>query len=904
MKNEEFELLKKKSYYIELSKKILNKSYIDELDKKYGLNVFDPTLYEYIDYIRAIKITDIIFDDKDEFYSNWNEVLKSFAFNEGLTLGVLYKKENGVLNIYLLVRENGADGIAKNSEAKKHIEKLVASIDSKFKGTSMEVIKPTSIKQVLGFESYNSVSMAYIDPSFKDDSLNFLNIIDQSYDDFAILILAESLSDNAKDAILSGYTDLKTGLSSYKEVGTSFGEGQSEGNTESWSESLSKSHFKSTSFSLGTNGSLSNSTANGSTNTAGTSTTNTTGETITDGVNASITEDVHISQSTSAGASIGNGMAGVSVNETVGVETGISSTQGISHSVAKSTSTALGIMESVATSVMQTVAKTIGMSLGMTQTFGSSTTNTSTHGTSVEHGIHEDTNRTYSTLDAEVAALSDRIDQIVEIINKIGSGNGLWKSSVYVLSNDESKSENICSQVMAHTLSDESYAQRKHLVTWNSKEHLIVPELLKYLEHLENPLFVSINKSEEVDMFFDSTSILSTNQLSRIFSIPEKSVNGISVRSIPRFGREVKLKSEKMIEDGINLGKVVHFNRIEENNYVSVPLELLRKHCFITGQTGSGKTNAVKTIIRQVIKNNVSVLVVDPKNTYVNYFPDFLSYGKITNGAKKEFKINIFKFLGEKNFDLSNYLADIEFLFRITFEQTKNTETLIPYLRDAFKQVVQDDNTPKTFSSVIEKFKYIMQGYVGEFANLGIYMYQQLQNIKTRNLITDDDDGLSVNDLFSGNSIIRLDDYGIDEVAKSFITAFIMIAQKTVFNSSSDKVRHICVLEEASRLIPNVTDEINKKTVDTIIGEGILQMREKGLGFIIVNQLSGNIREEAVLEPCLKVCFSTADIEAVKKSMNLTDEQANYIPTMNPLDAVVYCTEFKEPVICRFRWEE
>ena len=80
----------------------------------------------------------------------------------------------------------------------------------------------------------------------------------------------------------------------------------------------------------------------------------------------------------------------------------------------------------------------------------------------------------------------------------------------------------------------------------------------------------------------------------------------------------------------IEVGKVYHM-RHEEENPVTLDVDSLTSHVFITGSTGTGKSNTVYQLLDKLQKNDVKFLVVEPAKG---------EYKKILGGCAKVYGTN------------------------------------------------------------------------------------------------------------------------------------------------------------------------------------------------------------------------------------------------------------------------
>ena len=133
---------------------------------------------------------------------------------------------------------------------------------------------------------------------------------------------------------------------------------------------------------------------------------------------------------------------------------------------------------------------------------------------------------------------------------------------------------------------------------------------MDYLRYGIHPKFRYEPESDIIDyesQEITATSLISGVELPILMGLPRKSVSGVTSIEAAEFGRNIFRKSDNTLKKIINLGAIYHMGEIFENNRVTLNLEALTSHCFITGSTGSGKSNTTYKIIDELIKpeNNI-----------------------------------------------------------------------------------------------------------------------------------------------------------------------------------------------------------------------------------------------------------------------------------------------------------
>lgn len=97
------------------------------------------------------------------------------------------------------------------------------------------------------------------------------------------------------------------------------------------------------------------------------------------------------------------------------------------------------------------------------------------------------------------------------------------------------------------------------------------------------------------------------------------SVCGLPVIEHTDFGKEIVTYDGTKQSSAHNLGNIFNMGNVC-NNKVSLILNSLAMHTFITGSTGSGKSNTVYEIVRQLDNSGINYLIIEPaKGEYKMY---------------------------------------------------------------------------------------------------------------------------------------------------------------------------------------------------------------------------------------------------------------------------------------------
>ena len=287
----------------------------------------------------------------------------------------------------------------------------------------------------------------------------------------------------------------------------------------------------------------------------------------------------------------GLGMLGSVVSKTVSDATSTNSSVTDSFSTVKGSSD--GITDTTNYGISKTEGYTKGMSEGMTLTF---------HDKSVED-------------------ILERINKQLKRIDDFES-LGMYECAAYFMSDKQCAAEAAASTYKALMRGENSGVEIAAINSWNTspmeKQNSKVQMIEQYVKNFIHPVFRYNGSAGYIEV--TPCSLVSGNELAIHMGLPRHSVCGLPVIEHADFGKEVITYDGKKSLPGIKLGKVFNMGSVSKND-VSLNLNSLAMHTFITGSTGSGKSNTIYEMVRQLINTGKKFLIIEPaKGEYKNVF--------------------------------------------------------------------------------------------------------------------------------------------------------------------------------------------------------------------------------------------------------------------------------------------
>ena len=393
-------------------------------------------------------------------------------------------------------------------------------------------------------------------------------------ENYTLVFLAESLTQDNIREIISAYEEMATAIAPYLQyqfqVGQNDTETSGEMNSLANSESVSDSVFKSHSINIGISGGVGMSRGTSSSNLAAR---------FKQGVGGLI-----------SGAGAG-AMAGAPVGGIGAVPGAIAGALvgGLAGFIASPNNKNSGISGS------------LGLNAGYGYSWGTSKTTSKgeikTTGTnkSISTGTSESSTYTYKSY--MVNDLLDKLETTISRINK-SQATGLWKYSTFVLSYDSKTAISVANFLKGITQGKESFIEPAVVQEWSRQGgNASTPfdEIKKYLSHFTHPIFITADEAGKNEMIVTGTSYVATDELSNVIAFPKKSLQGLPVLEGVQFGREANSLSLDPVD--LEIGQGYHMHQVYSHQRIKLSTQELRSHTFITGSTGSGKSNTIYTLL-------------------------------------------------------------------------------------------------------------------------------------------------------------------------------------------------------------------------------------------------------------------------------------------------------------------
>lgn len=528
-----------------------------------------------------------------------------------------------------------------------------------------------------------------------------------------------------------------------------------------------------------------------------------------------------------------------------------------------------------------------------------------------------------------VTTLLDKIDRNLERLDECESF-GAFDCAAYIIADERETALSVAANYNAIMRGNNSNVQASQINSWHKE--IETKEIATYLGSMVHPRF----KTKDSHIIVTPASIVSGDELAIQIGLPKKSITGVTVIPMAPFGRNIGTNSDNSFE----LGNLYHMGCDDgidgKNHRVSIDVDSLTMHTFITGSTGSGKSTAIYSILDKLIETNIKdeeekikFLVIEPakgeyKDRFGNY-PNVNVYG--TNNKKMPLlRINPFSF--PEDIHILEHIDRLIEIFNVCWPMYAAMPAV---LKDAIERAYmvsgwdldvseckyQNPNgTPlyPSFLDVLEQINIVMNESAYSSDSKGDYKgalctrLKSLTNGLYGHIFTNNE--LSAKELFDENVVIDLSRTGSTETKALIMGILVMKLQEYRMSTSkggNSHLRHITVLEEAHNILKRTSTEQSSegsnmlgKSVE-MLANSIAEMRTYGEGFIIADQAPGLMDMSVIRNTNTKIILRLPDYDdrqLVGKAANLNDDQILEISRLKTFVAAVYQNNWLEPVLC------
>ncbi|MGH1143125.1 ATP-binding protein [Bacillus pseudomycoides] len=536
--------------------------------------------------------------------------------------------------------------------------------------------------------------------------------------------------------------------------------------------------------------------------------------------------------------------------------------------------------------------------------------------------------------------LNQRYMEHLEIMEQkidVGRAKGMWRINGYFVSNSDETVQKLRKIIISTYSGNLSKPERVRTLNV-TKINQIAPSFSLISSELDredlevHPIGqwrLQGNNVPIQSFKYRYQTILSSDDLATYCQVPRKEMPGYYINPYVEFEL-----TDRRGKGDFTIGNIVNGREKLEENLYSIPVQDLSRHGLIVGITGGGKSNTSKSLLMTLWnKHRKPFMVIESaKREYWElanirgFENDLLIF---TLGAEDKhsvpFRMNPFEKVGDVS--LQTHIDYLLATFKASFELFPPMpfvlETSVYRIyEDLGWDVLKNENmkgVPKypTLDDLYNKIDVIVNelGYDNRLkSDITAALKARIHSLRVggKGAMMNTSQSVSMEKLLSRPVVMELEDIGDDDV-KAFVMGILLVQlyeyrkQKLKEENVSKKpFDHLIVIEEAHRLLANVSlggEGANPRAKAVEFFTNLLaEIRSYGQGFLIADQVPTKLSPDTLKNTNLKIVHRIVmkeDRELIGQSMNMNQEQIDYISTLQRGYAAVYAEGDARPKLVK-----
>jgi hypothetical protein len=432
-----------------------------------------------------------------------------------------------------------------------------------------------------------------------------------------------------------------------------------------------------------------------------------------------------------------------------------------------------------------------------------------------------------------------------------------------------------------------------------------------------------------------SPFLAGTEYISSLVGPPAVEMPGIRLHATNPFDVTPEPSEEGSIPLGVTLDQAG-----EAAQTVSATRSTLNRHTFVTGATGSGKSQTTRWLLEQLARAEEPIpwLVLEPaKAEYVRMAGRLEGVAPVTRIRPGEPDVPppcLNPLEPAPGFPLQSHLDLVRALFMAAFEANEPfPQVLAVALTRCYEEAGWDlvtgeprpgqtssqatgekptDAAPSypTLSDLQRTAGAVVEGigYGPEVtANVRGFVDVRIGSLcsGTPGRFFQGGHPLDIESLLRQNVVVELEGVTDDQDKAFLIGAFIIRIVEHLRvrygDSGADGLKHVLVVEEAHRLLKNVEGGPEAAAVE-LFTSMLAEIRAYGEGIMVVEQIPAKVSVDVIKNTALKIVHrlpADDDRHAVGGTMNLTEEQSQFVVSLSPGVAAISADGMDHPVLAK-----
>lgn len=524
--------------------------------------------------------------------------------------------------------------------------------------------------------------------------------------------------------------------------------------------------------------------------------------------------------------------------------------------------------------------------------------------------------------------------EILEGYLKNGISRGMWRVNGYYASDNPMDAKKLGNIIKASFSGEESKPEPFRVIEYNSIRDVIANTYMM-ADLIENQQLHPLGRwkrngiAQDITLYiYKFQTLLSSDQLATLCQLPTKEFPGYYVDDYVEF--DISNRTKGALKQPVPIGDICLAGRktsqTVENPYCLEKNDFTR-HALIIGITGGGKTNTSKSILNTLWNTEkVPFLVIESaKREYwelrnLRGFEDLLVFTLGAEASKTSVKYRINPFETNPGISLQTH---IDYLLS-TFKAAFDLYPPMPYIletavyevyKDRGWDIVENRNIYglteyPTLTDLYNKIDVVIEnmGYHQEVqSNVKAALQARIYSLMIggKGAMLNTPKSVPIHELLARPVVMELEDLGDDET-KSFVIGILLVQlyeyRKSLMTKGSKNLSHILMIEEAHRLLKNVSEggeggNPRAKSVEFFCNL-LAEIRTFGQGILIADQIPTKLAPDTIKNTNLKIVHRTVameDRETMGKAMNMNGQQIDYLSSLRRGYAAVYAEGDNKP---------
>ncbi|HEX8507885.1 MAG TPA: ATP-binding protein [Propionibacteriaceae bacterium] len=398
----------------------------------------------------------------------------------------------------------------------------------------------------------------------------------------------------------------------------------------------------------------------------------------------------------------------------------------------------------------------------------------------------------------------------------------------------------------------------------------------------------------------ETATWLSSNEVADVLTFGGASVGRVQARHALASGRQSRTGTQP-IDLGSWLGSTVP---------ARIDVDDLSAHAFISGITGSGKSTTTRALLSQLWnRHDKSFLVIDPAKTdYADFGRHLKCDLRVVQG--RDIRMNVLR--AWPGCDTRQHIARVGNAFRGSFAMPSPVPYVVSILLEelaqeaACSEVTLHDAWSR-LDSLIDELQYRGEIEDNIKASLGLRLRLLLSPSRADRVACL---GAVPAWLTDGPTVVQLGDIA-DEEERNFVASMLVLYVSDAARARGlcDTVRHVTVVEEAHRLMPEPVavgaEDADAGAVSAkLMAQLLAEIRAYGEGLVIIDQSPAAVAREVLRNTNVKLVHRIVDRDdqqALGGALGLDEEASSMLGSLQVGRLLVSTRHLVQPQVAQVR---